>query len=294
MVIWKLSRTVEPTLGVTMKPLFLLPELAYFVVVTPSMASAADSEGTICLGGGRVYFIESRNPSLKGEPCGQQPAVSQNWTYENGLWSGTELYLVALDADTGTKLWEKNIKTGAGGDPVVVDGKLVIYMLYAESGGDELLVLSCSKVTSFPQGKYYVYTYNVSDSACNFDWQANHNWDHEYKVIMKRPAVIGDTLYLYPNAYSLSGGTLSHSSIPEAGCGVLSAIGNTLCGRFGTGYNIGMWNVSSHTTSSWVPIRPGCWINIISGGNMLLMPENSAGCSCHYYFMTSVGFVPSN
>ena len=250
---------------------------------------------TICFGGGRVYFVESRNYSLKGQPCGEPPSIIQDWTYENGLWSGNDLYMVALNADTGTKLWDKNITTGAGGDPVVVDAELVIYMLYAESGGDEHLVLGCSRCTNFPTGKYYLYTYDINDSACNFNWQANHNWAREYKVILKRPVVIDDTVYLYPNAYLLSNGSLSYSSVPEASCGIMSAIGNTLCGRFaGVNYHTGMWDVGTHTMSRWVPIRPGCWLNAISGGNMLLMPETSGGCSCNYYFMTSVGFVPSD
>jgi hypothetical protein len=38
--------------------------------------------------------------------------------------------------------------------------------------------------------------------------------------------------------------------------------------------------------------RPGCWINIIPAGGLILMPEASAGCTCGYALQTSVAFVP--
>jgi hypothetical protein len=243
---------------------------------------------TICMGGGRVYFVESRNGSLKGQPCGQPEALSEDWTYENGLWSSSELYLVALDADTGTKLWDKNIKTGPGGDPVVVDGQVVFNLLFAESGGDELLVLECSN-----NGTYYLYTYEVSDSTCNFRWTRNHGWAANFKVLMKRPVIVGDIVYLHPNAYYLSNGNINRSNVPQSACGIMSAIGNTLCGRFNSdpSGDIEMWDISSNTFSNWAPLRQGCWISVVSGGNMVLAPEAGGACSCQMYFQTSVGFV---
>lgn len=246
---------------------------------------------TICMGGGRVYFVESRNYSLKGQPCGEPEALSEDWTYENGLWSGTALYLVALDADNGTKLWDKNIKTGPGGDPVVVDAQVVINLLYAESGGDDLLVLECSE-----DWTYHLYTYEVSDSTCNFRWTKNHGWVDHAKLLMQRPVIIGDIVYLYPNAYYLSNGNVNRSNVPAAICGIASAIGNTICGRSNRtpSGDIEMWDISSNTYSEWAPLRPGCWLNIISGGNMLFVPEAGGGCTCQMYFQTSVGFVPTD
>jgi hypothetical protein len=38
--------------------------------------------------------------------------------------------------------------------------------------------------------------------------------------------------------------------------------------------------------------RPGCWINIIPAGGLILMPEASAGCTCGYALQTSVAFIP--
>ena len=97
-------------------------------------------DSTVCIGGGRVYFVESRN-GLRGELSGE--ADTDNST-EDALWNG-DVYLVALDADTGSKLWEENLKTG--GNPPIATGDVVtvIYLMYVESGGKKLLVLETSE-----------------------------------------------------------------------------------------------------------------------------------------------------
>ena len=45
-------------------------------------------------------------------------------------------------------------------------------------------------------------------------------------------------------------------------------------------------------TANFGGIRPGCWINIIPAGGMVLIPEASSGCTCGYPMQTSVGYVP--
>jgi hypothetical protein len=38
--------------------------------------------------------------------------------------------------------------------------------------------------------------------------------------------------------------------------------------------------------------RPGCWINIIPAGGLVLIPESSSGCTCGFPLQTSLAFVP--
>jgi hypothetical protein len=38
--------------------------------------------------------------------------------------------------------------------------------------------------------------------------------------------------------------------------------------------------------------RPGCWINILPAGSLVLIPEGSSGCTCGYPLQTSIAFVP--
>ena len=168
---------------------------------------------------------------------------------------------------------------------------MVINLLFAVSGGDDLLVLECSE-----NWKYHLYTYDVSDSTCNFRWTKNHAWVNHSKLLMQRPVIVGDIVYLYPNAYYLSNGNVNRSNVPAAICGIASGIGNTICGRSNRtpSGDLEMWDISSNTYSEWAPLRPGCWLNIISGGNMLFVPEAGGGCTCQMYFQTSLGFVPTD
>ena len=39
--------------------------------------------------------------------------------------------------------------------------------------------------------------------------------------------------------------------------------------------------------------RPGCWINMIPAGGLLLIPEASSGCTCHYAVQASMAMRPS-
>ena len=40
------------------------------------------------------------------------------------------------------------------------------------------------------------------------------------------------------------------------------------------------------------PSRAGCWINIIPACGLVLIPEASASCVCHYALQTSMAFRP--
>ena len=37
--------------------------------------------------------------------------------------------------------------------------------------------------------------------------------------------------------------------------------------------------------------RLGCWINMITAGGLILVPEASSGCSCDYPIQTSFAFA---
>jgi len=38
--------------------------------------------------------------------------------------------------------------------------------------------------------------------------------------------------------------------------------------------------------------RPGCWINIIPAGGLVLIPESSSGCTCGYALQSSMAYAP--
>ena len=236
---------------------------------------------TIAIGGvgdGRIYFIECRDATARAASPARLGDV---------LWDSGKLYLVALDADDGSKLWDTRI-TGVGASPAagIIDGDVVFYLLYA----NDTLILECSDVTAADNGNYHLYSYDAANG--NYKWHKSNGWlGFHHGEHMQRAIVVGDAVYLKPKAYYLSDGSEKlNSGVPNNSCGTLSGTNNALLGRT---EGIGMWGVNTGVNSDWLGIRPGCWVNIISGGNMVLIPEAAGGCSCNAYFNTSVGFVPT-
>ncbi len=225
---------------------------------------------TICFGGGRVYFVESRNASVESHSSGRM-SLSQ-------LWS--DLYMVALDADTGTRLWQQNLKSGAGGNPVVASGIVVFYLMYS----NESLLLGSSDTS------YHLYAYDASDG--NNNWEKGFGWasdNHGYH--MDRPAVIGSNVYLASNGYNINTGAQVTSGAPSGGCGTVAGTADGLLYRGGT---LAMWDISSGATSGWSDIRANCWLGMIGSGGMVLAPEGGGGCDCYGWFHTSTAFVSSD
>ena len=73
-------------------------------------------------------------------------------------------------------------------------------------------------------------------------------------------------------------------------CGTISTSENCAFSRYN---NPRMFDLKSgeHTVLS-TAIRPGCWINIIPAGGLVLVPESSAGCTCGHPIQTTMAFLP--
>lgn len=226
---------------------------------------------TICFGGGRMYFVECRDATVEASSSGRI-GLSQLWD---------SLYIVALDADTGTRLWAKDIISGGGGDAVVAGGTVVFYMMYA----DENLFIGSSDTS------YHLYAYQVSDSSCAYNWKNEFNWSSDnHGWHMDRPIVVGNNVYLERYGYDMDTGAQVTSGAPSGHCGTVAGTANGILHRSG---NITMWNTSVGS-SSWSSIRQNCWISTIGSGGMVLAPEGGGGCDCYGWFHTSAAFVRSD
>jgi len=219
---------------------------------------------TITLGGGRLYFVESRNTTVKEYPSGRI-GIPELWR---------DQYIVALDQNTGDKLWEKAIDTA--------DGIVVFYMQYK----NEKLFITSSGT------RYNIYAYHAMNG--NFTWSQNHPWTKDnHGGHMQHPVITSNMICLEPNGYDLNTGEILTSNMGRhAGCATYAGTTGALIYR-GSGGNIAMWDTNSGTVTTWSGIRPSCWLSTIPGGGMVLSPEGSGGCSCNGWLNTSVGFVNS-
>ncbi len=229
----------------------------------------------IGMGPDHVYFVESRNSAVRT----RQGRISAH------LFCKGRLHLVALDKASGLLVWDRPFEfpyehqmflSCAQGQVVIVGSenidKKVVYDLYAFKTSTGKLNWHTQTPTQTGQGGVH-----------------GEQWQH--------PAIIGDRLYLTPRAtgtlfeYDIHTGAQSQSKRPRwHGCGTISASNSHL---FYRNANPEMQNLArNQQIKITVTTRPGCWINIIPAGGMVLIPEGSSGCTCSYPLQTSTGFVP--
>ncbi len=108
--------------------------------------------------------------------------------------------------------------------------------------------------------------------------------------------IVGDKLYCEPFAYNLHSGEpiagWGWTNKKRSGCGTISASATSFFFREG---NPTMFDLATNTYSKITSTtRPGCWINIIPAGGLLLIPEGSSGCTCDYAVQGSLAFLPVN
>ena len=229
----------------------------------------------IGMGPEHIYLVENRDPTVRTK----KGRISAH------LFCRGTVHLVALDKKTGEVAWdipfefpyEHQVFLSCAQGQVVIVGseninKAVVYDLYAFDADTGTLNWHTQTPTKTNQGGVH-----------------GEQWQH--------PAIIGDRLYLTPRAtgtlfeYELHTGKQSQSKRPRwGGCGTISASTSHL---FYRNANPEMQNLSrQQQIKITATTRPGCWINIIPAGGMVLIPEASSGCTCSYPLQTSLGFIP--
>ena len=229
---------------------------------------------TLAVASGRAWFVESANPSTLEGPV-------DRYTLDKLLSGGAEL--VCLGIDDGKVRWRRALAdlkarhclflSSANGIVVISgsrnEGNTVRYDLSAFDAGRGKRLWSRSQDTGFKAG-------------------GNHGeQDH-------RHAVIGKVLYAEPFAYDLRSGKpvsgWKWNKGARSGCGNVSASLSNLFFRDGSA---SFFDLSRGVHDKVTNIsRPGCWINMIPAGGLLLIPEGSSGCTCNYAVQGSMAFVP--
>jgi len=222
----------------------------------------------IAIGGGQVFFVESTNPASR------QP-TDGHVTLDVLVGQGADL--VALDLKTGKTLWRKALTLEARNS------------LYVCTRDDKVLV--SSSLTK--NGATYFLHCHRTDNGAEL-WQrtflASKNTSGMHGEAVKRPTLVGETIYLYNNSFSLKTGADAARNLSTAQCGERSASANYLFWRRG-GVMMGDAK-GSKTTPLSRSSRPGCWINIVPAGGLVLIPEGSSGCSCNISIQSSMAFRP--
>ena len=230
---------------------------------------------TITIAGGRVYFVETTSPRAMADTLGRMPVKE--------LFDGGDRNLVALDMQSGDVIYRKKIDARMIQEPV--------YLNYS----DEVLVFSGSSLVD-QHIHYYYYAFDAATGAAR--WQADHNselpTDGGHGEYNRHPTIVGRIVYAWPYAYNLKSGAKVEGwkfDRQGHGCGGVSASAEAL---FWRGHNPWMYNLGPDGGPVRLNkvTRPGCWINIIPAGGLVLIPEASSGCTCGYPLQTSLAYRP--
>ena len=219
---------------------------------------------TIAVSGETVFFVESRNEAARKAGTRRLNDVA--------LWS--DQYLVALDKQTGTPVWQTPLDTADG---------IVVFFLACT---DNAIV-----IVSSTAGAYHLY--KLDPDTGELLWQANHNWpNNNHGGHMQHPVVFQDKVFLEPCGYDLQTGQRITSSMGRhEGCATYCGTKHALLYR-GQSRRIAMWNIATGKVTSWYNLRPSCWLSTIAADGMVLLPEGGGGCSCGNWLETSLALAP--
>ena len=237
---------------------------------------------SLTLGGGRLYMLESRETKAVADDDGRV-------ALRELLGSSTRI--VALDAGTGAKIWDRPFAPP--------DLRHSLFLAYAK---ERLIVVGCGD----QNGRNH-YELRVFDAARGEElWTARHEnnrggtaGNHGEQV--HHPVIRADTIVAEPLVYELETGRVLDKKGDEGaiylaarnGCGTISASSSCVFYRNRNPVGIDFSQDSIPRPLTRIS-RPGCWINIIPAGGLVVIPEASSGCVCSFSLQTSMALAPVN
>jgi len=233
---------------------------------------------TLAAGGGRVYFVEATNPQTQRVRDGR---------IKLAMLLGQGSNLVALDLVSGKTVWKKPAR--------LQDLQHIIYLSYAK----ETLVVTGSrnaKIEGKDRVRYELYAFDAASG--NPLWQTTQtpasdvHLQGPHAEQVQHSAIVGDVIYNTGIACKLQTGepVATWRWEKSTHCTTLSTSASCAFSRF---HNPRMFDLKSGKFTDLTKVmRPGCWINIIPAGGLILIPEATAGCICGYPVQTSLGLLP--
>lgn len=211
----------------------------------------------IAIANGRVFLIDRPQALFDRE---KKPKSKE---HEMGK-------LVALDARTGEQLWQNDedicgtlLAASAQHNVLLMAYQPTRFRLDSEVGG---------RMTGFD-----------ADSGKEI-WAIEARYD-------SRPTLNDRTIFVQGGAWDLlTGQPVPFDFERSYGCGILASSRNMLLFRSAT---LGYYDLSgTRDTVNYGGIRPGCWINALPAGGLVLMPDATSGCECSYLNKAWIALEP--
>jgi outer membrane protein assembly factor BamB len=233
--------------------------------VIPNPAIAMDAD--------RVYLVESVNPETRDDVDGRIPLAA---LFAKGG------QLSAIDRRTGRVSWQRAVPVERLRHVIFlscVDGRVLITGSRTAAGKVEYHLMAYTADTGEP----------LWEAAHRESWGGGGTHGEQ----THHPAVTGGTVYLGTAAYELQTGERRADwtwGRAGHGCGTISVSAGHLFNR-GANPQVTRLTDGKRFKINGVS-RPGCWINILPAGGLVLIPEASSGCTCNFAVQASMAFRP--
>jgi outer membrane protein assembly factor BamB len=206
---------------------------------------------TVAIGAGRVHLID--------RPIAVRDRKKDDPT-EHPLGE-----LIALDAATGTEAWRV--------------GEVYGTLLALSPEHDVLLMMyqhTRFKLASEVGGRMSAYRASTGEPL----WDIKAQYE-------SRPVLNDTTIYAQPGAWDLLTGQKKDFAFSRSyGCGTLAGSRHLLTFRSAT---LGYRDLTvNRGVEDYGGIRPGCWINALPVGGMVLMPDATERCTCSYLIKATI------
>jgi len=224
----------------------------------------------IAIGSGRVHLID--RPAAVFDRAMFRDGRDKPADHPTGA-------LVALDAESGDVVYRKTadiygtlLALSTAHDVLVMTYQFIRFGLISDFGG---------RMTAF----------RASDGARLWDVDTGVRRGQDY-AYSSRPIVNDRTVILEPFAWDiLIGEKLDFRFEHSYTCGIVASSKNMLVFRSAT---LGYYKLDEQEmgTLNYGGIRPGCWLNAIPAGGLVLMPDATDRCNCSYLNKATVALMP--
>ncbi|MFT5523545.1 MAG: outer membrane protein assembly factor BamB [Pirellulaceae bacterium] len=227
--------------------------------------NAKDSirHNAIAISGGQVYVIDRPVASF------DRNKRSTNRDHPTGK-------LVSINGDTGEVQWEND--EDIYGTALAVSEKHKMLLMSYQPTRFRLASELGGRMAGL----------RTTDGKRRWDLKVNYK---------SRPMINDYTIYAEGGAWDLYNGEAKPFPFKRSyGCGVLAGSKDMMLFRSAT---LGYFNLRDEKgTQNFGGVRPGCWINAIPAGGIVLVPDASSGCQCSYlnkaWFALEPGVGPAS
>lgn len=227
----------------------------------------------IAVGKDFIYFIESHNPKALGD--------------QDGLVGLSNLkgksYLCALDTENGQVRLKKSLDISVF--------QHIMYMVYYDN---KIFLVGSKDIV--PHVWYEVLCLNAINGSIIWHQKFNSRFlaGGTHGEQGRHPAILKNNIYVEPMALNLdTGEPVENWRLKRHGhaCGTFSSSFDRLFFRADNPAFCVVEKSDDGQKLNQVS-RPGCYINIIPAGGLILIPEASAGCTCDFPLQMSIAYGP--